>query len=490
MSKPKPKYNIDKVSFEWVKNTNDKKEIKKAYEAIKAEGGFWDLEKALKDKLASIDPVFRRQISTKPISKEEKEAIDQEMDQFLASANHDDEDLQGKHVTNIFSNPKEEAANRIGIRKQAENERLKGNDLMKTKEYDGAIECYNKSISLDSNEAATYSNRALAYINKKQYSKAIEDANKAIEIDSKFIKAYYRRGKAYESCKRYEEAIKDYEYILEREPKNNKIKRELISLRQAYKEHNDNNAGGKKFRKMKIEETDENTAKVEEINDVSSSEPKAQTNSEEPVIEDEEKENVNVNETRQENTTQQVETNHVSQPTPTASSKPTEKEVKQESEFVKVEIDEASSDEEDNKEPEQQPENQTEEQRLSQFDIDTMKKESVSDEFINSLNFSEPEPETKVTKQTKETKKEDESKSEAKVEEDTKEEVEDPQDILEAKFLEEIDSQIEDHKEQAKIQHAKGMFQDAIEIYQEALLYIESKESNFKNKTDDVVIRK
>lgn len=47
-------------------------------------------------------------------------------------------------------------------------------------------------------EASTYCNRALAFLNKKQYSKCIEDANKAISLDSGYIKAYYRRGKAYE----------------------------------------------------------------------------------------------------------------------------------------------------------------------------------------------------------------------------------------------------------------------------------------------------
>lgn len=161
-TKPK-KYNIEKISFEWVAQTNDKKEIKKAYEAIKAEGGYYDLEMELKKKLAELDPTFRKQINTKPLSRAEQDEIEADMDRFLKAANHDDEDLQGKHVTNIFTNPKEEAAARIGIRRQAENERVKGNDLMKTKEYDAAIECYNKSIKLDPSEAATYSNRSLAF---------------------------------------------------------------------------------------------------------------------------------------------------------------------------------------------------------------------------------------------------------------------------------------------------------------------------------------
>jgi sperm-associated antigen 1 len=264
MSQQKPKYNIEKISFEWVEECKDRKEIKKAYEAIKADGGYYDLEQALKNKLASLDPSFNRRINEKPLTKEEKENIDTEMDMFLRNANEDDESLLGKHSKNIFSNPKEEAAERIGKRKQAENERLKGNDLMKSRDYELAIECYNKSLELDPNEASTYSNRALAYINRKQYSKAIEDANKSIELDPEYIKAYYRRGKAYESTQKYELAIKDYEFILEKEPKNLKIKKELLTLRAAYKEHSDKGGENKKFRKIKIEEA-ESSPKVEEI---------------------------------------------------------------------------------------------------------------------------------------------------------------------------------------------------------------------------------
>ena len=216
----KKKYPIEKVSFEWVEECNDRKEIKKAYEAIKAEGGYYNLEKTLKEKYSKLDPTFRKRIDEKPLSKEEKENVSKDLDSFLKSANDDDQSLLGNNIQNIFSNPKEEAAARIGKRKQAENERMKGNDFMKAKDYDKAIECYDKAIQLDQKEASTFSNRALAYIKKKQFSKSVEDANKAIELDEDFIKAYYRRGKAYEHLCNFEEAIKDYEYILEKEPKN------------------------------------------------------------------------------------------------------------------------------------------------------------------------------------------------------------------------------------------------------------------------------
>lgn len=38
---------------------------------------------------------------------------------------------------------------------------------MKSKDFNEAIQYYNKSIELDPNQAATYCNRALAYLKKK-----------------------------------------------------------------------------------------------------------------------------------------------------------------------------------------------------------------------------------------------------------------------------------------------------------------------------------
>lgn len=57
----------------------------------------------------------------------------------------------------------------VGIerKKMAENEKVKGNELMKTKEYDEAIRYYNVSVKYDENEPTTYCNRALAFIRIK-----------------------------------------------------------------------------------------------------------------------------------------------------------------------------------------------------------------------------------------------------------------------------------------------------------------------------------
>lgn len=79
---------------------------------------------------------------------------------------------------------------------KAEAEKLKttGNQLMSSKQYDGAIDAYTQAISKDPANAVYYSNRAAAYSSKNDHNSAIADAEKAIEVNPQFTKAYHRLG--------------------------------------------------------------------------------------------------------------------------------------------------------------------------------------------------------------------------------------------------------------------------------------------------------
>ena len=70
------------MDYDWVKKTNDKWELKKAYDALVEDGAFPDLEKTVKEKLMAVDPHFKRLHANKntKISKEKKEAIDNDID--------------------------------------------------------------------------------------------------------------------------------------------------------------------------------------------------------------------------------------------------------------------------------------------------------------------------------------------------------------------------------------------------------------------------
>jgi small glutamine-rich tetratricopeptide repeat-containing protein alpha len=77
---------------------------------------------------------------------------------------------------------------------EAEKHKQAGNAQMTSKDYDAAIESYNKAVSLDSTNAVYYSNRAAAYSCKGDHLAALGDAEKAISVDPKFVRAYHRLG--------------------------------------------------------------------------------------------------------------------------------------------------------------------------------------------------------------------------------------------------------------------------------------------------------
>ena len=52
----KPDFDILKVDFEWVSQTNNVKELHQALKALKEEGGYEALERAVSEKLAQLDP--------------------------------------------------------------------------------------------------------------------------------------------------------------------------------------------------------------------------------------------------------------------------------------------------------------------------------------------------------------------------------------------------------------------------------------------------
>lgn len=65
---------------------------------------------------------------------------------------------------------------------------------MSTKQYDEAIESYNKAIALDATNPVYYSNRAAAHSSKGDNLAAVGDAEQAIAVDPTFVKAYHRLG--------------------------------------------------------------------------------------------------------------------------------------------------------------------------------------------------------------------------------------------------------------------------------------------------------
>ena len=115
--------------------------------------------------------------------------------------------------TRVSNEPNEEAkafAEKVENKRRAEDSRYRGNEYMKSKDYEEAINEYSRSIDLNPGEAATYCNRAMAHLKMKNWPRVIDDANKTLELQPDYVKAYHRRGKAYLATNKFELAIKDF----------------------------------------------------------------------------------------------------------------------------------------------------------------------------------------------------------------------------------------------------------------------------------------
>ena len=116
--------------------------------------------------------------------------------------------------------------------KAAEQEKLKGNEYIKSKDYASAINCYERSISLNPTEAPTYFNRALAYFRISDSSKALIDCNSAIFLKNDYYKAFFRRGDCYLALGELDKAFEDFSYAQIKEPSFEEAKNRVEEVKE------------------------------------------------------------------------------------------------------------------------------------------------------------------------------------------------------------------------------------------------------------------
>ena len=113
---------------------------------------------------------------------------------------------------------KKEEDNLPPEKKEALNEKQLGNEAYKKKNFEEALQHYNKAVELDPTEIIYLLNIAAVYFEQKEYDKCIEQCNKAIEVgrenraDFKLIaKAFTRIGHAYKKMGNWKQAKVYYE---------------------------------------------------------------------------------------------------------------------------------------------------------------------------------------------------------------------------------------------------------------------------------------
>ena len=98
-----------------------------------------------------------------------------------------------------------------------------GNEKLALKDYQSALQYYNKAIELDSVKsnaglAMLYANRCIAKYYLKDNQGVIQDCSKAIELNPNTADAYNNRGLAKSALWDHEGAIQDYNKAIELDP--------------------------------------------------------------------------------------------------------------------------------------------------------------------------------------------------------------------------------------------------------------------------------
>lgn len=77
---------------------------------------------------------------------------------------------------------------------------------------------WNDVLSQFQKAPVAYNNRGLVYLKEKEYDKALEDFNKAIEQYQKYTQAFINRGNVLRNLNKYDEALNDYNRAIGLEP--------------------------------------------------------------------------------------------------------------------------------------------------------------------------------------------------------------------------------------------------------------------------------
>lgn len=104
--------------------------------------------------------------------------------------------------------------------KKAEAYINRGVIYFRQKEYNLAIEDYDRAIEFDSKNIDVYINRGITYSSQEQHQQAIEDYNKAIALNNLNVDAYISRGIAYSAQREHDKAVQDYNQAIAIAPDN------------------------------------------------------------------------------------------------------------------------------------------------------------------------------------------------------------------------------------------------------------------------------
>jgi tetratricopeptide (TPR) repeat protein len=121
------------------------------------------------------------------------------------------------YVANVPKMPTEAAAEPTAP-KTAKDWVSVGNDLSVSKNYEEAINAYDKALEIKPDSSEAWYNRGIALRNLQRYEDAIASYDKAIQFQPDYANAWNNRGIALEKLQRYEDAIASYDKAIQFQP--------------------------------------------------------------------------------------------------------------------------------------------------------------------------------------------------------------------------------------------------------------------------------
>ena len=127
-----------------------------------------------------------------------------------------EEEAKPMEVEEDFSNLSPEEQKKKETEKQAKLKKEEGNEFYKKKEFEKALECYDKAIEIDPTNMTFLSNKAAVYFTQKKYDDCIEMCDKAVEVGKSNMAPFEDRAKALTRCAKAYQKKGDLQEAIER----------------------------------------------------------------------------------------------------------------------------------------------------------------------------------------------------------------------------------------------------------------------------------